>query len=442
MKTVEKYFQSIRQNKAKLYSFFEAMPKGADIHHHALGAIWAEDVLEKASEMGLWVDLKTGQLYDSLTRPLYKVADLVDDELLRHQVFAQWSVLSFDKCNGNSALHFFDIFPKLFAVFIGQEAYWLEKIANQAAREGLLYIETLIEIPRITNTLCQWGREYNRWPDNPTVADFEQYYAFLQKKGLEQQVAEILDTVAAWQMALDKSPNPTAKLSYQFYAIRTMEPRAVFAQLLAYFEAARHSAAIVGVNLVAPEYHPIALRDYQLHMRICAWLKGLYPEVNLALHAGELTADIVGPEQLLFHIDEAVHLAGASRIGHGVDLLSETNADMILEKMQSHHIALELLPTSNDFILNVKGAEHPAMTYLEAGIPILLATDDPGLLRCRLSDEFFMMADTYETLTYGQLKKMAINSLRYSFLEAEDKRKLLTSLEKAYLDFENQIISG
>lgn len=448
MNKIERYFESIRNNEIAINAFMEAMPKGADIHHHALGALWPEDVLALAAAMGLWVDVKTGQLHPKPAMAWYKASELQTNEDLRKQVFAQWSVLGYDKSSGLAHEHFFGIFPKIEPVFVGKEAYWLEKIATHAAEEGLLYIETLIELPEVRNTLCGWAKHYSDWPKNPIIADeidFERFYDYLETKQITTQVALLCEKVATWQSELAKSNKPTAQLSYQFYAIRTMEPLEVFAQLIAYFKAAQQSPHIVGVNLVAPEYHPNALNHYRLHIRICQWLKKRFPEVNLALHAGELTDKIVEGEHLRFHIEEAVRIAGAKRIGHGVDLLSETHPNArkaLLDFMKAQGIALEVLPDSNDFILGVKGAEHPFMTYMEHGVPLVLATDDPGLLCCTLSQQFKIIATLYRELSYGQLKEMAFNSLRYSFLAEEDKGKLLAQLESQFLDFEQNIISA
>ena len=90
--------------------------------------------------------------------------------------------------------------------------------------------------------------------------------------------------------------------------------------------AARSPELIVGVNIVGPENGIVAMRDYALHMRMFKFLRAKYPSVNVAMHAGELTLGDVPPEELGFHIQEALQVAGARRIGHGLDLAHERDA--------------------------------------------------------------------------------------------------------------------
>lgn len=53
--------------------------------------------------------------------------------------------------------------------------------------------------------------------------------------------------------------------------------------------------------------------------------------------------------------------------------------------------------------------------YLEAGVPVTLATDDEGVSRIDLTNEYLRAALTYD-LGYRDLKTMARNSLEHSFL--------------------------
>ena len=60
----------------------------------------------------------------------------------------------------------------------------------------------------------------------------------------------------------------------------------VFAQAALGFALASADPRFVGVNLVAPEDDPVALRDFELHMRIFQYFHRKYPKVKISLHAG------------------------------------------------------------------------------------------------------------------------------------------------------------
>jgi len=194
-----------------------------------------------------------------------------------------------------------------------------------------------------------------------------------------------------------------------------VDKKQVFAQLTAAFALAKADPRFVGVNIVAPEDDPTALADYALHMRMLQFLKARYPDVKLSLHAGELTLGLVTPRDLRFHVREAVEVAGASRIGHGVDIAYEDGAQELLARMARDRIAVEINLTSNDVILGVKGADHPLHLYLKAGVPFVLSTDDEGVSRIDLTHEY-LRAVTEQGLTYADLKAAARASLEYAFL--------------------------
>jgi len=203
---------------------------------------------------------------------------------------------------------------------------------------------------------------------------------------------------------------------YLYQVLRAFPREQVFVQILAGFELAHADARFVGLNLVQPEDDRVAMRDYSLHMRIIAFLHGLYPDVPVTLHAGELTDGLVPPEGLRFHVREAVEVAGARRIGHGVDVLQEAEPDSLLREMASRHVLVEINLTSNDVILGVAGARHPLRTYLAYGVPVALSTDDEGVSRSEMTLEYRKAVEE-QGIDYPTLKAMARNSLEYAFVE-------------------------
>ena len=77
----------------------------------------------------------------------------------------------------------------------------------------------------------------------------------------------------------------------------------------------------------------MAMSEYNRQMHMLDYLHSVYPRVHISLHAGELAPGLVPPEGLRFHIREAVELGHAERIGHGVDVMYESDPRALLREM-------------------------------------------------------------------------------------------------------------
>src|SRR6185295_16649378 len=112
---------------------------------------------------------------------------------------------------------------------------------------------------------------------------------------------------------------PGCGVSYRLIAqvSRTYDEREVFVQTAVAAALIRAEPLIAGLNFVGPEDNRVAREDYGRHMDMIAFLA---KDVPVALHAGELWLGLVPPDDLTFHITEAVTTAGARRIGHGTAL--------------------------------------------------------------------------------------------------------------------------
>jgi hypothetical protein len=124
---------------------------------------------------------------------------------------------------------------------------------------------------------------------------------------------------------------------------------------------------------------------------------------------------MVPPEGLSFHIRDSVETGHAERIGHGVDVMHETDPIALLKEMARRNVLVEICLTSNDLILGVRGNEHPLPIYMKYGVPVALATDDEGVSRSDMTHEYLRAVEGYD-LSYAQLKNMVRASLEHSFL--------------------------
>jgi adenosine deaminase len=136
------------------------------------------------------------------------------------------------------------------------------------------------------------------------------------------------------------------------------------------------------------------------------------------LHAGELAMGLVLPEGLRFHIRESVERGHAERIGHGVSVMEERDAAGLLTEMAARKVLVEICLTSNASILGVEGARHPLPSYMKAGVPVTLASDDEGVSRSDMTHEYLRAVEGYG-LSYAEIKRMARQSLEHSFLPGE-----------------------
>jgi len=183
------------------------------------------------------------------------------------------------------------------------------------------------------------------------------------------------------------------------------------------------------------------MRDYWLHMQMFSFCHHKYPKVKYALHAGELVLGMVKPEELTWHIGAAIYDAGAMRIGHGVDMPYEKNSYGLMSYMRQKHIPIEINLFSNEFILKVKGDRHPVTLYKEFGVPIVICSDDGGVLRTSLTEQYVLLANRYPEFSYADIKRIVYNSINYSFIkETAVKERLIKNLNRNFARFERQTL--
>jgi len=148
------------------------------------------------------------------------------------------------------------------------------------------------------------------------------------------------------------------------------------------------------------------------------YLHGVYPKVHITLHAGEIAAGLVKPEDLTFHIRGSVERGHAERIGHGVDVMLEKDPIGLMKEMSERNVLVEINLTSNDQILGISGNEHPLPIYMKYGVPVALSTDDQGVARSDMTHEYVRAVESYH-LPYTELKRMTRQSLEHSFLPGQ-----------------------
>ena len=446
---------------AALTMFFSQMPKGGDLHHHYSGALYAEQYVEFLDKQGLCVNklsyrietskavIESQRALPAPERTCLSAGELVADDLTYRELLQRWSSKDF---NNHGAIQpppdrqFFQTFGYFGPVSNANYSDGLMTLKQRAIAENVSYIETMFKMAPPTQDsgfdARAWqaqaqeqgpGQENN---DAALTALLRSQMALLdQNAAFLRSVTEYVDRIESAARGID---DDNFTMRYQAYVLRLLAPSQVFSSMVAGFKAASQSTLIVGVNIVGQESEAVSMRDYTLHMKMFRFLKAAYPKVKVALHAGELALGDVPPEGLKFHIDQALNLAGAERIGHGIDLAHEANVFAILKKMREADIPVEVNLTSNAFINGVQGEHHPVTLYRQYGVPFVLSTDDAGVTRHDLSNEYVLFASRYKP-NYAEVKKLSYNAVRYAFLPDAQKQRLTRQLDQRFARFEADI---
>lgn len=132
--------------------------------------------------------------------------------------------------------------------------------------------------------------------------------------------------------------------------------------------------------------------------------------LHLTVHAGES----VGPESVW----GAVRL-GAQRIGHGIRAADDP---ALLAHLRERDIPLEICISSNVETRVVRClSEHPVRRIYDAGVPIVLASDDPAMFHTTLVREYDLAASEFG-FTDEELGGIVENGFRYAFGRPEGVR--------------------
>lgn len=416
------------QGPLPLYAFLEQFPKGADLHVHLSGAVYAETFIRDAAQDGLCVDpaalkfvpppcgaklVPAAALSGDITPANQELYDRLID------AFSLRSFVPMPSLSGHD--QFFSTFSRFSGLRPNHIGEWVDEIAARSAAQNQQYLE-LMDTPPFGHAAAiahQLGF-------NPNFAAFRQS---LIDHGLRDEVAADRESVReaeASRKAIEHCATPQAapacqvEIRYIYQILRGFPPEQVFAQTLLGFETIQASMDAgdntwVGINFVMPEDGLISMRDYTLHMQMLDYLHSVYPRVPISLHAGELAPGLVPPEGLRFHIRQAVELGHASRIGHGVDVMYEDNAPQLLRELAQNHVMVEINLSSNEGILGVEGDHHPFPIYRLNHVPVALSTDDEGVSRIDLTHEYVRAAIDYN-LTYQDIKQLARTGMEHDFL--------------------------
>jgi len=171
-----------------------------------------------------------------------------------------------------------------------------------------------------------------------------------------------------------------------------------------------HYPSIIGIGLGGDERRA-GSEPFRAH-----YARAGQAGLRLTNHAGETT----GPDAIW----EALAI-GSERIGHAVSAIQDA---ALIEELRTRNIALELNPTSNVRTgVCASFADHPLRRYFDEGLLVTLNSDDPAFFGSDLANEY-LLAHTVQGFTRDELRQLAANSIRASFLPEPAKAEYLSRI--------------
>ncbi|WP_417941649.1 adenosine deaminase [Flavobacterium sp. RS13.1] len=445
------YFEKIRNNEAALTAFFQQMPKGGDLHHHFSGSVYAEPLLERVIAEDFYLNLETMEVSKTKsTKGNWESFSSIKNQgklpFYKQQVMQTWSSKDFNGVSVPSDDLFFDSFQKFSPAIEGHFAEGLTEIKKRALSENVSYIETQLstipcdmKVDDLNDFNFKFRQIASQKDEKAVLKLLDDLYEKIQQRNAKKYAEDFNSNFIARLHKDLKIDDERFKMRYQNFVLRFMEPVDLFKNLTIAFISANESKLVAGVNIVSPEDGETSMKDYWLHMVMFKYCHSRFPNVKYTLHAGELTLGLVQPEELTWHINSAIYIAGANRIGHGVDIAYEANSYDLLRYMSKNNIPIEINLASNEFILKVKEGRHPFTLYKEFNVPIVISTDDAGILRTNMTEQYVLLAKRYADVSYETIKQYVYNSINYSFIQDESvKKQLIKDLDNRFKIFENQ----
>jgi adenosine deaminase CECR1 len=406
-----------RATPAQLYALLYDMPKGGDLHNHSGGANrpeWiyaictdparnggetfyararfagAADAVDPAARFRTIRGKTYSMLSDKVKSEYVALASMTDDER------SQWMASLRLDGTGDGRLEFFShIWPRLGQVDESLPVCTELLVENMKAfgAEHVAYLETQFGVEDMVDN------DGRKIPDADAVA-------FVKERLSRPDALATGVTVRFQRTILRFAPDAQAHLEKAY----------------AFVDANRD--LWVGVNMAGIEEngkgYPLRFLDTFRKMR------SRYPTLALSIHAGEMD----GPDH---HIRDTL-LLGATRIGHGVNLIKDPETLVLLQ--QSRRVLVEINLISNRLLGYVPDLSlHPFPEYLRTGVPVCLNTDDRGMWDSNMTDEYYTAVTLFH-LSWAEILAMGRDSLGRSFAQPGVREGLSAQYEQRIAAFE------
>jgi adenosine deaminase CECR1 len=408
---------------AQLYTLLYDAPKGGDLHNHSGGADRPEWIYAVATDPAR----NGGDTF--YTRARFKDAPEAVAPTQRFHTIRQ---ATYDLLKEPARSEY----VRLDALTPAERAGWLASMRLDGTGDGRVEFFSAIwprrggletSLPVATELLVEnlkaFGAEHLHYletqfsvgglQDNAgRVIPEEEAVAFVKRRLAQPDAVATGVTVRFQWTVLRFAPDAEARLEHAY----------------AFVDA--HRDLWVGLNLAGIEEngygYPLRFLDSFRRLR------SRYPTLALSIHAGEMD----GPDS---HIRDTL-LLGASRIGHGVNLIKDPATLLLLQQTRQTLVEINLI--SNRLLGYVPDlSRHPFPEYLRTGVPVCLNTDDRGMWDSNLTDEYYTAVTLFH-LSWGELDRMARDSLAHGFEQPEVRARLLAAYAARAAEFEARYGAG
>ncbi len=135
--------------------------------------------------------------------------------------------------------------------------------------------------------------------------------------------------------------------------------------------------------------------------------------LHITVHSGETPDKEAGQ-----WIKDSIQILGAERIGHGIQAINHKDVmQLLIEK----DIPLEVCPYSNYLTQAFSSYEaHPLKKLYDAGVPVTLNSDDPGMFASLLTDDYHI-AQEYQGFGIKEFTRCNEIAFNKSFIPLAEK---------------------
>jgi adenosine deaminase CECR1 len=405
-----------RATPAELYAFLYDMPKGGDLHNHAGGANrgeWIYAICTDPARCG-------GETFYArvhFTDPADAISPTAQDQTIRKKTYdmlsdkvraeyvplgsltaeerERWIASTRLDGTGDGRVEFFaHIWPRMaqLSQCLPLNVELLVENMKAFGAEHLGYLETQFVAEGIVDN------DGNAIPDEEAVA-------FVKRRLAMPDAVATGVTVRFQRTILRFSPDAEAHL----------------ARAYAFVDA--HRDLWVGLNMAGIEENGYGYPSRFLDT--FRRLRARYPTLALSIHAGEMD----GPDR---HIRDTL-LLGASRIGHGINLIKDPDTLLLLQ--QTQRVLVEINLISNRLLGYVPDlSKHPFPEYLRTGVPVCLNTDDRGMWDSNMTDEYYTAVTLFH-LSWEEILRMGHASLEHAFAAPDVRQRLLADFDRRIAAF-------